>query len=191
MPTPGDAHVCEFLPWVHDPLTKPWEKYNLTLQSWDGNRRRRADRRAIADEISAGKRSVEELRNARSEGIPEIIEGITFNDNAYLHQLNLPNQGQIPNLPAGAIVETPGVISGLGIQGLAMPPLPEPIAELCRRELAYSSLVVDACYHGDKDMALQALLMDPMINDIDRARAILADFYTEFEAYLPQFAGKV
>ena len=188
MPTPGDAHLCEFLPWTHDPIAKPWEKYNLTLQSFDGNRRRRADRRAIAEEIVRGERSVEELRNLRSEGIPEIVEGITFNDNAYHHQLNLPNHGLIPNLPHDAIVEVPGSISGLGMRGFNMPPLPEPIAELCRRELAYSSLVVDACYYGDRDLALQALLFDPMINDIDRARAILDDFIVEFAEYLPQFS---
>jgi alpha-galactosidase len=187
MPTPGDAHLCEFLAWTHDPIAKPWEKYNLTLQSWEGNRRRRADRRAIAEEIVRGERSVEELRGVRSEGITEIVEGITFNDNTYYHQLDLPNHGLIPNLPEGAIVEVPGTISGLGIRGLNMAPLPEPIAELCRRELVYSSLVVDACYHGNKDLALQAVLLDPMINDIDRARAILDDFLVEFAEYLPQF----
>ena len=189
MPTPGDAHVCEYLPWTHDPITKPWKKYNLTLQNFDGNRRRRADRKAVAAEIISGERSVDMLKNLASEGITEIVEGITFNDNFYHHQLNLPNNGLIPNLPDDAIVEVPGNVSGLGIRGLNMAPLPEPIAELCRRELAYSSLVIDACYHGDKDLALQALLLDPMINDIDRARAILDDFITEFAIYLPQFAG--
>ena len=188
MPTPGDSHLCEFLPWVHDPVKKPWEKYGLTPQHWDGNRQRRADRRQMARDMVGGKRLVNDIKDTRSEGIPEIVEGITFNLNTYFHQLNLPNQGLIPNLPADAIVEVPGVISGLGIRGLNMPPLPEPIAELCRRELAYSSLVVDACYHGDRDLALQALLLDPMVNDIATARAILDDFLTEFAPYLPQFA---
>lgn len=187
MPTPGDSHLCEFLPWVHDPVKKPWEKYHLTPQNWDGNRQRRTDRRQMARDMADGKRSIEDIRNTRSEGIPEIIEGITFNLNTYFHQLNLPNNGLIPNLPTDAIVEVPGVISGLGIRGLNMDPLPEPIAELCRRELAYSSLVVDAAYHGDRDLALQALLLDPMVNDIDTARALLNEFLTEFAEYLPQF----
>jgi alpha-galactosidase len=187
LPTPGDSHVCEFVPWVHDPVTKPWEKYRLTPQNWQGNHRRRADRRALAQAIVSGERSVEELRNERSEGIPEIIEGISFNLNTYLHQLNLPNHGLIPNLPTDAIVETPGLVSGMGVRGMSMPPLPEPIAELCRRELAYSSLVVDACYLGDRDLALQALLLDPTINDIATARAVLDDLLTEFAEYLPQF----
>jgi alpha-galactosidase len=187
MPTAGDSHTCEYLAWVHNPTTRPWEKYDLKLQSWDGNRRRRADRWATAEAIVKGERPVDELKGAISEGVPEIIEAITCNDNFYHQQLNLPNHGCIPNLPDDAIVEVPGVISGVGIRGLNMPPLPGPIAELCRRELAYSSLVIDACYTGDKDLALQALLLDPMINDIDTARAVLKDFLVEFKEYLPQF----
>jgi len=188
MPTPSDSHLCEFLPYVHDPDKKPWEKYHLHTQSWGGNLQRRADRRAFAKAIIDGKESAEKLRSERSEGIPEVIEGVHFNLNTFVHQLNLPNDGFIPNLPKDAIVEGPGVSCGIGLRGLNMPPLPEPIAELCRRELAYSSLVVDACYHGDKDLALQALLLDPTVNDIDTARAILDEFLTEFAEYLPQFA---
>jgi alpha-galactosidase len=186
MPTPGDAHL-EFTQWTHDPINKPWEKYHLELQSWDGNRKRRADRRQTTQEYIDGSRSLDELKKIETEGISEIVEAVTFNANLYHHQINLPNTGQIPNLPLGAIVETPATISGFGIRPINMPALPEPIAELCRRELAYSSLMVDACYHGDRDLALQALLLDPMMNDIDTARAILSDFLTEFREYLPQF----
>ena len=188
MPTAGDAHVCEYLSWTHDPTTKPWEKYNLELQSWDGNRRRRSDRKARAEAIVAGEIPVDTLKDAITEGVPEIIEAMLFNDNFYHHQLNLPNNGLIPNLPDDAIVEVPGMISSLGIQGLGVPPLPDGIAELCRRELALSSLVVDAVVQGDKELALQALLLDPMMNDIDRARAVLDDFLLTFADYLPQFA---
>jgi alpha-galactosidase len=188
MPTPGDSHLCEYLAWTHDPITKPWEKYNLKLQSWDGNRRRRRDRMAQAEAMIAGQRSLDELRYVVSEGVPEIVEAITFNDNQYVQQLNLPNEGLIPNLPADAIVEVPGMVSGFGLQGLQAPPLPEGIAELCRRELALSSLVVDAVVQGSRELALQAMLLDPMVNDIDTARAILDDFLTTFAEYLPQFA---
>ena len=189
MPTPSDSHLCEFLPFVHDPIKKPWERYGLHTQSWKGNHRRRAERRELAQRIVDGKEPVEQLRNLRSEGVPEIIEGAHFNLNTYIHQLNIPNDGLIPNLPADAIVEVPGTSAGLGIRGLSMPALPEPIAELCRRELAYSSIVVEACYHGDRDLALQALLLDPTVNDIESARDVLDHFLTEFKQYLPQFSS--
>ena len=118
-----------------------------------------------------------------------MIEAITYNDNYYAQQLNIPNNGGlIPNLPADAIVEVPGVISGMGIQGLGFPPLPDGIAALCRRELELSSIIVEAAATGDRNLALQALLLDPMIDDLDTARAILNDFLTEFAEFLPQFA---
>jgi alpha-galactosidase len=50
--------------------------------------------------------------------------------------------------------------------------------------------VVDAAVTGSRELALQALLLDPMMNDIDRARAILADFLETFAQYLPQFHGE-
>lgn len=194
MPTAGDSHMCEFLPLVHDQITKPWEKYDLKLQSWDGNRRRREQRRAIASAIVNGEMEVNELRdvwrhNMLDEGIPELIAAIVFNDNYYHQQLNIPNEGLlIPNLPQDAIIEVPGIVSGMGLQGLTFPPLPEGIAELCRRELALSSLTIDAIVQADRNLALQALLLDPMVTDIDTARRILDDFMFEFEEYLPQFA---
>ena len=162
--------------------------------SWDGNRRRRAERWRIAHAIVDGSMSVDELKNLRrfsilEEPVPEIVEAITFNDTYYNHQLNIPNNGGlIPNLPADAIVEVPGIISGAGIQGLGSPALPEGIAELCRRELARSKIVVEAAATGDRDLALQALLLDPMVTDIDTARAMLKDMLHDFAEYLPQFA---
>ena len=36
-------------------------------------------------------------------------------------------------------------------------------------------------------LALQAFLLDPVVTDIDRARAILDDLLEEFTDYLPQF----
>jgi len=41
---------------------------------------------------------------------------------------------------------------------------------------------------GDRNLALQALLLDPTINDIGRARAILDDYLQAYEPFLPQFA---
>jgi alpha-galactosidase len=185
--------MCEFLPVVSDQITKPWEKYELKLQSWAGNRERRSNRKALAQAIVDGKMEVDELRDVwrhdmLDEGIPEMIGAVTYNTNYYHQQLNLPNRGFIPNLPENAIVEVPGIISGFGFQGLSFPPLPDGIAALCRRELELTDLVVEAAFSGDRHLALQALLLDPMVTDIDTARAILDDMLKEFAPYLPQFA---
>ncbi|HKJ38800.1 MAG TPA: hypothetical protein VJ972_08495, partial [Anaerolineales bacterium] len=34
-PVPGDTHLCEYLPWMSNPNTKPWEKYNIHLYDWE------------------------------------------------------------------------------------------------------------------------------------------------------------
>lgn len=187
-PVPGDTHLCEFLPWTHDPITRPWERYNLLLYDWDANEAARASSHRAVVEMGNGSQTVDELARAQSEGAVELIEAIAGNLNLYDEAVNIPNQGAIPNLPAEAVVELPALISGSGISGTNVGPLPPPIAELCRREAALVEMIVDAAVTGDRELALQALLLDPMMNDIGRAEAILDDYLEAFAAYLPQFA---
>src|SRR5215211_269034 len=100
---------------------------------------------------------------------------------------NLPNQGQIDNLPHGAAVETPVIVDGAGIHPVHVGALPEPVAELCRRETIVAQLGVDAAVEGSREKALQCLLLDPVITDIDIAKKVLDDYLTSCKEYLPQF----
>ena len=192
MPTAGDSHICEYLIVVSDAARKPWRKYDLKLQSWEGNRARRAHRSELARDIVAGRLDVDDLRDLTrhgmlDEGIPEMIEAVHYHKVFQHQQLNIPNRAYIPNLPDDAIVEAPGVIDGSGFSGANLPPLPDGIAEMCRRELSLSEMYVEAGLRGDRQLALGALLLDPMVTDIDTARAILDDLLVEFAEYLPQF----
>lgn len=186
-PVPGDCHLAEYLPWCHDPQTRPWEKYNLFLYDWDRAQVER-DRMWVAIEAMVrDMASVDKLRDAHGEGAVELIEGLLGTDAAYRPAVNIPNQGDIANLPDGAIVEVPGWVGAGEIEGANVEPLPRIIAELCRREIAVASLTVEAATTGDRRAALQALLLDPCINDIDTARAILDAYLAEYAEYLPQF----
>jgi len=66
--------------------------------------------------------------------------------------------------------------------------LPGPIAELCRRQVAVADLAVEAAVTGDRNKALQALLLDPMVTHIGQAQAILEDYLREHRDVLPQFS---
>jgi alpha-galactosidase len=101
--------------------------------------------------------------------------------------LNIANHGALPGLPDWAVVEVPAVVNRAGVHGVRVPALPASIAEICRREAELGALVVEAAVTGDRTLALQALLMDPMANDIDRCKAILDDLLSEFAEWLPQF----
>ena len=187
MPVPGDSHLDEYLPWCSDSLTKPWEKYNLSLYDWDRAEQGRVDEHRQIGLMAEGKKGVEELKEDRSEGALEVIESISGAQNLYQLAMNLPNIGQIANLPLEAIVETPGVLTGMGAQPIAVGSLPEGVAELLRRELAVVKLCVDSSVSGDRELALQCLLLDPVITDLDIARQILDDYLETYRQYLPQF----
>lgn len=186
-PVPGDTHLCEYLPWMSDPVTKPWEKFNIRLYDWEvmaGLRDFSLDR---LNEMANGFLAIDSLLDTDSEGALEMIENISFAGNHYHLAANLPNTGQISNLPLGAIVETPVHVDGAGIYPVHVGALPEPVAELCRRELMVAQLGIDAVVEGDYEKALQCLLLDPIITDMYVARNILDDYLKTYEQHLPQF----
>ena len=189
-PVPGDSHLAEYLPWCHDPRTKPWEKYNLFLYDWERAKVERDKKWRAIEAMAQGTAPVYQLRGADGEGAVEIIEGL-LGQEIYREAVNIPNRGHITNLPDGAIVELPALVGGWGIRGLNVGPLPEVVAELCRREIAVAGLSVDAAATGDQQMALQALLLDPCIDDLDTARAILEAYLAEYTATLPQFGETI
>jgi len=187
LPIPGDQHLCEYLPWMSDPLTKPWEKYDVGLYDWGlWDELRNQGHEKIA-KLGDGRMDIDHLRDIDSEGALEVIENIAGAGTHYHLAVNLPNQGYITNLPQGAIVEVPGLFSGAGVQGVGVGSLPGPIAELCRRELAVVRLCVDAAVYGDRQAALQCLLLDPVITDLDVAQQILEDYLETYREHLSQF----
>ncbi len=186
-PIPGDEHLCEYLPWMSDPQTKPWEKFDLSLYDWDLRAQMREDGHSriawLADEAP----SLEGIGEVESEGEVELIEGVSGALNTTWGALNLPNTGQISNLPAGAIVETPVVMTGRGPRPVMMGALPAPVAELCRREITTAQLAVDAGVLASRQAALQCLLLDPVVTDIDTAEKILDAYLKEYSSYLPNW----
>lgn len=186
-PVPGDTHLCEYLPWMSDSACKPWDKYNIRLYDWDlmaGVRDFSLDR---LNEMAGDNMTIDSLLDTDSEGAVEIIENIAYAGNHYHLAANIPNVGQITNLPLNTIVETPVMVDGAGIHPVHVGALPEPIAELCRRELMIAQLGVDAAIEGNYEKALQCLLLDPVIRDLDSAKLILDDYLKTYKEYLPQF----
>lgn len=186
-PIPGDTHLCEYLPWMSDPVTKPWERFNIRLYDWElmaGVRDFSLDR---LNEMADGNMTIDGLLETDSEGALEMIENVAYGGNHYHLAANLPNVGQIPNLPWGTTVETPVHVNGAGIHPVHVGPLPEPIAELCRRELIVAQLGVDAAVEGSYEKALQCLLLGPVMTDAETAESILDDYLQTYKEHLPQF----
>jgi alpha-galactosidase len=186
-PVPGDTHLCEYLPWVSDPLTKPWDKYDIKLYDWDMNAAVREFSHERLKSMADGEMTIEGLLETDSEGALEMIENVAAAGTHYHLAANLPNIGQVSNLPYDATVETPVVVDGDGIHPVHVGAFPEPVAELLRRETTVTQLCVEAAVEGDRQKALQCLLLDPVVDDFELAKQILDDYLTSYKEYLPQF----
>jgi alpha-galactosidase len=186
-PVPGDSHLCEYVPWASDPVTKPWEKYNIKLYDWELMASVRDFMLSRLNDMADGSMTMDGLLDTDSEGAVEMIENMAGAGDHYHLAANLPNTGQIPNLPPGSTVETPVHVGAAGVEPIFVGPLPEAAAELCRRELVVAQLCVDSAVEGDRRKALQCLLLDPVITDIEIAKQILDDYLTAYKGYLPQY----
>jgi alpha-galactosidase len=186
-PIPGDEHLCEYLPWVSDPTTEPWQKYELELYEWTTHSQERDEKWVELEQATLEKTNPEQFIPSYSEGALEVIENIQMNSDLVWEAVNVPNQGQITNLPKDAIIELPGILNAEGVTGIHLGALPEGIAELLRREITVSHLTVDAVVTGNRQLALQALLLDPVIRDLDVAQQILNEYLVAYREHLPTF----
>jgi alpha-galactosidase len=175
-PIPGDTHLSEFLPFTHNVSRRTWERCDIQMYDFDWSRARREKQDLLAHRIMHD-RQLDLMEHIGSERTELLVEAF-LQENCYLDEaLNLPNCGCIPNLPEGAIVEVPVVFGPGGPVGRPVAALPEAVAELCRRQVAITELSVAGTVEGDRGKLLQALALDPMIDDPDLPLQLL-------EAYL-------
>lgn len=90
-----------------------------------------------------------------------IIEGMVKNEPKVIYG-NVPNQGLIENLQADGIVEVACMIDQNGVNPCRFGRLPEHLAALCRSNMSFFDLAVNAVLNKDKEMAMHALMVDPL-----------------------------
>jgi alpha-galactosidase len=59
---------------------------------------------------------------------------------------------------------------------------------MVQNEVEIQKLAVDAAVSGSRELALEALLLDPVVNSARKAEVVLEDILTSHAPYLPQFA---
>ena len=121
------------------------------------------------------------------EGLGSMIEDIALGRRR-VHIVNIPNKGAIPNLPDHAIVEIDGVTDSCGVRGVYMGEAPLWLKGFLEKRIAWQELVVEAGVKGDRNLALQALLLDEMAIPPEKAEAMLDELLAASEEMLPQFA---
>ena len=114
----------------------------------------------------------------------DVISGILHNQVRFIESGVVYNQGAVPNLPPELAVEVPLMVDAAGVHPLSLGPLPNPVARLLTMQAGVQQLSVEAAVHGSKELALQALLIDPVVNSSAAAEVILDELWEVNKPYI-------
>jgi len=106
---------------------------------------------------------------------------------------NVRNDGYITNLPNGCCVEVPIYVDRMGFHPTVIGNLPPPCAALNMTNVLVQGLTVEAHVHGDPELIVQAVALDPLTSAVltlQEIREMTAEMLEAQRDHLPQFAGR-
>ena len=182
----GDRHLAEFCPgkwYLESPEQVVSWGFGLTTVAWRWNNL--AERLEKSRKRLTGEEEVT-LRNTGEDGVNQIRALLGLQD--MVTNVNIPNRGQIPNLPLGAVVETNAVFRDDSVIPVQAGPIPKSIYSLISRVCAEQEMVVKACIDRDLELAFQAFTGDPLvtINTAD-ARKLFDEMVQNTAEYLQEY----
>jgi alpha-galactosidase len=103
--------------------------------------------------------------------------------------VNLPNAGNVTNLPDGSVVEIMGVADGSGVRGRDHATAPGIMGEFLRRINVVQEWTVEAAIAGDRELVLEAMLADPIAAQLPYEKIIdmTVEMLAATAGWLPQF----
>jgi len=187
LPAAGDRHIAEFFPYFLGAEVNKGADFGVRLTTIDTRRDKWSprDQQRVRDLIAGREKlSKEKSQEAVSNVIASLAGGIPL-----IEIMNLPNRGQIDNLPREAVVETLGCVRQDTAQGLAIGNLSEPILGWVQGHVVNQEMTVEAALDGDRKLALQVLLNNPMTCNFREAGKMLDELLEANRKYLPRFFG--
>jgi len=190
LPYFGDRHICEFLPRYAAPTRDRLAAYQLVRTSIPERRAMRRTAKARAEGIAKGK---ERMDRAPSRETAADIARAILARREFVDVMNLPNVGQVSSLPAGAVVETPGIVRDGKFRPVDCGEMPAALANLVMPHTTNQKLIVEAGIEGDRQKARQALIGDPLCShlSIPRIKRMGEKLLEANREHLPQFFGRL
>ena len=186
LPLAGDRHLVEFWPHLCNVRNGYAMRYAVEKTTVDSRRHRREHNRARVERIAAGTERMDWTRSG--EEMTEVMNAI-LTGGSTTAILNLPNRGQVENLPRDAIVETLATVTGERIEPQSCGELPGAVGSLCRLHVDVQEMTVQAALRGDRELLVEALSLDPLCAAADFAEiGELADeLLAANRRWLPRF----
>ncbi len=185
--SPADNHVGDYLWFVDDKIADACGLKPYPVDQWFGGRMAEDWAEIVAryDSADAVKTYVSQRRIGWLS--LQIARYMMTSGQKYHPAINLMNNGAISNLSGDIIVELPGLIGPDGPKAVQFGPLPEAVAPYCQLIGSITNIVADAAATGSKELALQALLLDPFIGSVNTAEALLEDMLAYSRQYDTRF----
>lgn len=96
------------------------------------------------------------------------------------------NNGTIENLSSGMMIESPVRVGINGVEALTVGPVKTFYKGLLENQYAYEKLTVDANLEGSYQKAVQALTLNRVVDDFDKAKDLLDDYIKVNKDYWPE-----
>ena len=174
--TCSDEHFGEYLAYGWEGGEKGYD--------FAGDERGRAEFGNALDHVLTGAPLPPDWLTPSGERGAAAIGGIIHNKKRVLESGIVFNRGVVPNLPPDAAVEVPVMADAAGIHPISLGPLPDPIAKLLNMQVSVQQLAVEAAVHASKEIALQALLIDPVVNSASAAVKLLDELWDVNRPYI-------
>jgi alpha-galactosidase len=162
----GDRHLAEFMPQAE--YLDQSEAWNFTLTPVSYRKRYLAQKQARAAALAAGDGSPYADRS--DEALVDQIKAL-MGLGDFVSNVNLPNRGQIENLPLGTIVETNALFSSLGVTPLLAGHLPDPLHEVVADHAARQTALLDTVFEARWGDLFELFSSDPLVAPLPEAEA--------------------
>lgn len=180
----GDRHLAEFCPgewYLKDPETVDKWKFRLTTVAW-----RKQDQKEKIENTKAIANGEKEpkIELTGEEGVNQMAALLGLG--SYVTNVNLPNEGQIENLPYGAVVETNAYFSGDSIKPVHAGKIPNDVCHLISRHVYNQESLVKGILAGDYEEVFRVFVNEPnVVLPVDKARELFDKMLYNTKKYLP------
>ncbi len=181
----GDRHLAEFTaPWyTKDPETVREWKYQLTTVDWrvkDLN-----DRFRRSDDLISGAARIE-LKPSGEEGHLLLKAVLGLGD--MVSNVNIPNRGQIPNLPLGSVVETNALFGLDRVEPVFAGAMPANLLPLVARHVYNQENTLTAALSCDRKLGFTTFMNDPQLSavSVSDGQKLFDDMLEHQRSYLPK-----
>ena len=182
----GDRHLAEFCPggwFLKDPETAESWGFHLTSVDWRKNN--------LKERLEKSRQYLENetdfvLKETGEDGVKQMRALLGLSD--LVTNVNLPNMGQIANLPLGAVVETNAYFTSDSVTPIVAGEIPESVNSLVSRHVYNQECIVKAARERNLELAFNAFMNDPLVT-VDRAdgRKLFDEMIENTKEYLKEY----